>query len=248
MEGLKEDWIKSLSNPLMLFSYIKHTLFGEKLSERKFPLISFEGIDFCGKSTQAKLLAKYLKEKGIPYRQFREPGGVYISEKIRNILLDPGNKGLLDTTELLLFAAARAQIVGEEIEPSLETKLVLLDRFHDSSVAYQGFGRGMGYKFVKELQKYATKGIYPDRTYWFNVSIEEVAKRKQVLTTNANTKLDRIEVSKDNFYQKVIDGYKHIARTEPWRFKTINAKRSIDEIHNDVINDANKVLQKYNLL
>ncbi len=142
--------------------------------------ITFEGLDFCGKSTQVKLIKKYFEDSGKEVELIREPGGVQISEKIRNILLDNKNSEMFSETELLLFSASRAQLVREKIIPYLKSgKVVISDRFLDSSIAYQGFGRGLNKEFVIELQKFAIGEAVPDITFFIDIPIAEVMKRKK---------------------------------------------------------------------
>jgi dTMP kinase len=194
--------------------------------------ITFEGLDFCGKSTQVELLKKNFEEKGKTVKIIREPGGVKISEKIRNILLDNENSEMFSETELLLFSASRAQLVREKIIPFLESDYVVIsDRFHDSSIAYQGFGRGIDSKFVIDLQKFAIGNAIPDLTFFIDIPITEVLKRKQKLV---NAQLDRIEVSESDFYEKVREGYKFLSRNEE-RFKLIDGLMTIEEVHNEIL-------------
>lgn len=194
--------------------------------------ITFEGLDFCGKSTQVELLKKHFEEKGKTVKIIREPGGVKISEKIRNILLDNENSEMFSETELLLFSASRAQLVREKIIPFLESDYVVIsDRFHDSSIAYQGFGRGIDSKFVIDLQKFAIGNAIPDLTFFIDIPITEVLKRKQKLV---NAQLDRIEVSESDFYEKVREGYKFLSKNEE-RFKLIDGLMTIEEVHNEIL-------------
>jgi dTMP kinase len=194
--------------------------------------ITFEGLDFCGKSTQVELLKKHFEGKGKTVKIIREPGGVKISEKIRNILLDNENSEMFSETELLLFSASRAQLVREKIIPFLQSDYVVIsDRFHDSSIAYQGFGRGIDSKFVIDLQKFAIGNAVPDLTFFIDIPVTEVLKRKQKLV---NAELDRIEVSKSDFYDKVREGYKFLFKNEE-RFKLINGLMTINEVHNEIL-------------
>ncbi|MDF1611852.1 MAG: dTMP kinase [Stygiobacter sp.] len=198
--------------------------------------ITFEGLDFCGKSTQVKLLEKYFLEKNKEVILIREPGGTNISEKIRNILLDKKNKEMLIETELILFAASRSQLVGEVIIPALEkNKIVISDRFHDSSIAYQAFGRGIELNFVEELQRFVIGKAIPDITFFIDTPIDEIIKRK------ANVKkidLDRIERSAIDFYEKVREGYLYLSKKEK-RFCNINGLLSIEEIHKQILSKIN---------
>ena len=194
--------------------------------------ITFEGLDFCGKSTQVKLIKKYFEDSGMEVQLIREPGGVQISEQVRNILLDNKNTEMFPETELLLFSASRAQLVREKIIPFLKSgKVVISDRFLDSSIAYQGFGRGLNKDFVIKLQKFAIGEAVPDITFFINIPISEVIKRKNNIL---QTDLDRIEVSDNDFYENVKKGYEYLAKIEE-RIITIDGTKSIDEIHSEII-------------
>lgn len=199
--------------------------------------ITFEGLDFCGKSTQVQLLEKLLIDEGKKVKVIREPGGTNISEKIRNVLLDKKNKEMLIETELILFAASRAQLVGEVILPLLDVNsFVISDRFHDSSIAYQAFGRGINLEFVTELQKFVIGRAIPDLTFLIDIPIEEVVKRKTMIK---HVELDRIERSEMDFYEKVREGYLFLASREN-RFRKIDGRLSIEEIHKIIVDEITK--------
>ena len=194
--------------------------------------ITFEGLDFCGKSTQVDLLKKHFEKEGKTVKIIREPGGVKISEKIRDILLDHENSEMFSETELLLFSASRAQLVREKIIPFLKDNFVVIsDRFHDSSIAYQGFGRGINPKFVIDLQKFAIGDATPDLTFYIDIPVTEVLKRKQKFNVG---ELDRIEVSENDFYEKVREGYEFISKNEE-RFKLIDGLMTIDQVHSEIL-------------
>ncbi len=201
--------------------------------------ITFEGLDFCGKSTQVKLLEKYLIEKNKKVIVIREPGGTKISEQIRNLLLDKVNDSMKYETELLLFAASRAQLVREIIIPSLkENYYVISDRFHDSSIAYQGFGRNIQVEFVIQLQKFVIGDAIPDITFFIDIPVEEVLKRMSKVNS---FELDRIEsfseevnIKRVEFFEKVRNGYIYLCQNEK-RFKKIDGMLSVEEIHNQII-------------
>lgn len=205
--------------------------------------ITFEGLDFCGKSTQVQLLEEHLKKNNREVILIREPGGTNISEKIRNILLDKKNKEMLVETELVLFAASRAQLVGEVILPALaENKFVISDRFHDSSIAYQAFGRGINLRFVEELQQFVIGKAIPDITFFIDTPIEEIVKRK---ATVKKIQLDRIERSTIDFYEKVREGYLYLAKKEK-RFVVIDGLLSIQKIHEIILSKIQKVNKEKN--
>ena len=189
--------------------------------------ITFEGIDGCGKSTQCELLKDYLKEKDKDFIFVREPGGTVIGERIREILLDKKNTQMTARTELLLFEAARAQITDEVIKPALEEgKIVLCDRFFDSSSAYQGMARGMGMDFVAGLNMAATGGLKPDVTFFFDISAEEALERRG----KRGEASDRIELAGLKFQEDVRRGYIELAKSSEGRVITIDATKGIDEI------------------
>lgn len=187
-------------------------------------LISFEGVDGSGKSTQISLFQERLKSEGFACRVFREPGGTELSEKIREILLH--YKGEVDSVaETLLFSAARAQITSEKVKPLLETDtIVILDRFFDSTTAYQGFARGaLNSEDVKTINRIASHGITPDLTIYLRLEVDEALPR---ISQNK----DRMEQAGVDFYQKVIDGFDYLADNES-RFRTISAAPPKHEVH-----------------
>lgn len=195
--------------------------------------ITFEGIDFCGKSTQVELLKNYFERKGKSVQVIREPGGTEISEKIRDILLDKKNNKMFMETELLLFSASRAQLVREKINPFIkEGKIVISDRFHDSSTAYQGFGRGLPIDSVLNVHKLAIGETIPDITFIIDIPVEVAVKRKSEKT---HKELDRIEVSSNDFFEKVRNGYLTLAKNEK-RFRVIDGTQSIEGIHKLIVN------------
>lgn len=192
--------------------------------------ITFEGIDGCGKSTQIGLLTGYLEEKGIDYLLLREPGGTVIGENIRNILLDKKNTGMTDMTELLLFEAARAQIVAEVIRPAVESgKAVICDRFFDSTAAYQGYAKNMGSEVVKTLNQLATGGFEPDITFLLDITPEQALERR-----TARGEEDRIEKLGMEFQRKVRDGYLTIA-SESSRIVKIDGARTPEETFSEIL-------------
>ena len=196
--------------------------------------ITFEGIDFCGKSTQVELLKNYLIEKNKKVEIIREPGGTNISEKVRSILLDKKNGNMFMETEFLLFSASRAQLVREKIRPYLEKGFyVISDRFHDSSLAYQGYGRGISIEAVSNVSSLAIGSTIPDITFFIDIPVEEAEKRK---TGKTVTDLDRIEISEMNFYESVRNGYLDLSKKEK-RFRLIDGRKSIEEIHNNIIRE-----------
>ncbi len=198
--------------------------------------ISFEGIDFCGKSTQIKMLEEYFSALNKKVKVIREPGGTAISEKIRDILLDKKNDQMVMETEILLFSASRSQLVREVIRPSLNSGFVVIsDRFHDSSTAYQGYGRGLSVDDIKNIHKIAVGETLPDLTFLIDIPVEIAYRRRGTKTGH----LDRIEVSDDDFYSRVRKGYLQMAEEEK-RFRVIDGNRDINLIHNDIVNEILK--------
>ncbi len=196
--------------------------------------ITFEGIDFCGKSTQVKLLKKYFLQKKFSVEVIREPGGTEISEKIREILLDKKNNMMFMETELLLFSSARAQLVREKIIPILQKNIVVIsDRFHDSSIAYQAYGRGIDIEVVKKVQQLAIGNTIPDLTFLIDIPVEISHQRKK---KSGRSELDRIENSETSFFQKVRQGYLLIAAEEK-RFRVIDGTKSVADIHEKIIKE-----------
>jgi dTMP kinase len=196
--------------------------------------ITFEGIDFCGKSTQVDLLKDYLQRQNKETEIIREPGGTEISETVRSILLDKKHYHMVMETEIFLFSAARAQLVREKIRPYLNRGIyVISDRFHDSTTAYQGYGRGIDIESVKHINNLAIGETIPDITFLIDINIKEAEKRKKLMT---NFSPDRIEISDSKFYEKVRAGYLLIAGQEK-RIKVINGMNSVEEIHNNIIEE-----------
>lgn len=195
---------------------------------RKGLFISIEGPDGSGKSTQISLLRKYFEERGTDVVLTREPGGTPISEKIREIILDKNNKEMDAMTEALLYASSRAQHVAEVIKPALEAgKIVICDRFIDSSIAYQGYGRGLG-DCVRVINEYAVRGCMPDVTFLLEMD-PKIGKER----ISADDQ-DRLEQEKLEFHKKVFDGYMEIEKKFD-RIIGIDAARSIEEISADII-------------
>ena len=193
--------------------------------------ITFEGLDFSGKSTQATILVDKLKNTGTVVHFLREPGGTAISERIRDILLDKRNLEMTDVAELLLFSAARAQLVKEVIVPALQRgETVICDRYYDSTTAYQGYGRGIDLAAVRNINRLATGGVDPDLTFLVDIPVEEIEKRKHT----AGLSFDRMESSGRAFYERVRKGYLEMAENEARRFVVMDGMRGVDEIAADI--------------
>ncbi len=202
--------------------------------------ISFEGIDFCGKSTQISLLESALSKAGKEIIIIREPGGTVISEQVRTILLDKKNSGMISKAEMLLFSASRAQLVEEKIIPCLKKGFyVISDRFYDSTTAYQGYGRGINCNFVESLNAFAAGKAIPDITFFLDIPVELAIKRQK---ENA-AELDRIESSTEEFYNRVRAGYKKIAEREK-RIVTLDGAISINELHRQILSKVESYIAK----
>lgn len=198
--------------------------------------ITIEGPDGSGKSTQIELLKTYLEDKGYDSVVTREPGGTAISEAIRKIILDPEYKEMSHMTELLLYAAARAQLVNQIIRPALQDgKAVICDRFVESSAVYQGIGRGLGVDTVYEVNNYALGDVKPKLTIFMDLDAEDGLKRKK-----QQTSLDRMEQEDLAFHMRVVEGYRKLAQLYPERIVTIDALMSVEDIHSRIVAEVEK--------
>ena len=193
--------------------------------------ITFEGNDGSGKTTQINFLSEYLKQKGMEVILLREPGGTNICESIRKILLDKENKDMSPITEMLLYAASRAQLVHSVIAPGLESgKTVICDRFIDSSFAYQGMGRGLGIKTVSTVNNFAVGKYMPDITFFLDVDADTAMERRH----GRGETPDRIESEKMEFHRNVYEGYNNLVSLFPERIKRINTRKSPEEVFDDI--------------
>ena len=205
---------------------------------RRGVLITFEGIDGSGKSTQAQLLRDYLEKTNIPYVFVREPGGVKIAEEVRRILLDGKNLAMHPRTELLLFLAARSELVDKVISPALSSgRVVVSDRYADSTFAYQIDGRGLPGKIVKELNSFACAKVKPDLTFLVDLDVKSAGKRllKQK---------DRMESAELAFHERVRKGFLKIAHAEPARVKILDGHLSQEEIWQTVRTTSQRLLAR----
>jgi dTMP kinase len=192
--------------------------------------ITFEGLDYSGKSTQVQLLVSRLSRKQFNVLLLREPGGTDIGERIRTILLDKEAMAMTTIAELFLFSASRAQLVEEVIKPALDGGLIVVcDRFYDSTTAYQGSGRQIGQETVQAINRAAVGGLVPALTLFIDIPPEEVEKRMRRVQGGK----DRMESNGRDFYQRVRDGYMELANKEK-RFVVINGMQSIDVIEEEV--------------
>jgi dTMP kinase len=201
--------------------------------------ITFEGVEGSGKSTQARRLARNLEQRGIGCILSREPGGTGIGESIRTVLLDPGN-GLMDArTELFLYLASRNQHIREKVLPALrEGKVVVLDRYAESSVAYQGGGRELGEGFVSRLNKLATAALKPDLTILVDVPVAIGRRRKRT------TELDRLEQERVEFHERVRNSYLRLARRAPKRIRLLDGTKPEEELEAEVRDMVEELLLK----
>ena len=196
-------------------------------------IISFEGVEGVGKSTQISMLETYIAAKGYSIEVLREPGSTVVGENIREILLNtPAD--LSNESELLLMFAARAQLINEKIN-NTNKDFILFDRFFDASVAYQGYGRGLSQDIIKSLITF-TKCPHPDITFLLDIEVDEGFKRK------FHDKKDRIESSGKEFFEKVRSGYLVLSQDDPKRIKVLDAKKSIDELHKEIVSYVEVIL------
>jgi len=203
-------------------------------------LITLEGPDGSGKTTQAEALVAYLRQKGLQVVMTREPGGTAISEQIRNILLDKRNQMMDNMTEALLYAASRAQHVAEVIQPALEEgKIVVCDRFLDSSIVYQGIARGLGLEAVQKINEFAVRGCMPDITFLLKIPPRAGLERKY----NQGNQ-DRLESESIDFHEQVYQGYQILEAKEPERIKGIDAGKAPEEVHLEIIRWVEKKLKE----
>jgi dTMP kinase len=208
-------------------------------NENKGIFITLEGVEGSGKSTQIKLLENDLKRRGHEVLVIREPGGTPIGDCIREILLNPDFSGMDSNTELLLYMASRAQLVAQVIKPALRAgKTIICDRFTDSCVAYQGFGRGLSLDMIKMLNDWVTQGVLPDLTVVLSLPIEEGLYRATKGTA------DRIEREDLDFHLRVENGYKILAGESPDRIRLVDAEASPERIHESLAGLVTELLKK----
>ncbi len=209
-------------------------------------LITFEGIDGCGKTTQLRLLERVLTSRNTPFVSTREPGGTDLGMTIRAALLNVSRQKVEPLAELLLYSADRAQHVREVVIPNLEAgKLVLSDRFYDATVAYQGSGRGFDSSLIKQLNDLATGGLKPDITLLFDVDVKTGMERTHWRGTEAETdetKADRLDLEPNDFHENVRQAYLELAKAEPERFRVINAAGSIETVRPMVLEALQGIL------
>ena len=195
--------------------------------------ITFEGVEGCGKTTIINMIYEKLKSMNFDVIHVREPGGVKISEQIRNIILDKSNTEIDDRCEALLFAASRRQLLVEKIFPALkENKIVICDRFIDSSLAYQGGGKRLGIDNVLNINLFATENSLPNLTILFDIDPELGLKR---IAKNSEREINRLDLQKIDFYNRVRDAYLYLANANKDRYQIIDASKSIEEVYNTTL-------------
>jgi len=250
--------LRSKESPPLLF-------FQEKIMSASGLFITFEGIEGCGKTTQVKRAADYLKHHHVPFLLTVEPGGTSVGKRVREMLLneDPYEKDykMYAEAELLLFSAARAQHVREVILPGLrEGKVILCDRFSDATFAYQGFGRGLDLDFIEKLNLFSSAGLKPCLTFLFDLPVEDGLRRArervsrlrdssgmmntEQLALNLIAAEDVFEQEDLEFHRKVREGYLFLAERNPERFRVIDASRDIETIHLDVCRHLETLVSK----
>ena len=199
-------------------------------------LITFEGLDGCGKSTQLVKATKWMTLQGCEVLQTKQPGGTRIGKQIRNILLNPDHKELHPESELLLYLSDRIQHLTETILPAkAEGKMVLCDRFHDSTVAYQGYGRGLNLKSIESIITYSIKPYSPDLTFLITISPETISDRLD--QRKEHSAKDRIDIESKNFFARVAKGYQKLASADSERFVCLDGKQEIEVIHQQIISE-----------
>lgn len=210
--------------------------------------ITFEGVEGSGKSTQIRLLADALKKAGYAVTCIREPGGTTTGEALRKIILDPHTGGLDPLTELLIFSAARRELISRVITPSLmQGDIVLCDRYADSTMAYQGYGRGLDIGMIEQLNRYVTEGAIPDRTLILDLNVEDGLTRSVTrMAMEGSTAESRFEEEGIAFHLRVSNGYKEIARKNPQRVKVVDPG-SVEEVRRRVFESVSDMFPRLSL-
>lgn len=193
--------------------------------------VTFEGPEGSGKSSQIVLLASFLQENGFTVVRTREPGGTPIGNEIRACVHNVANTAMTPVAEMLLYSASRAQHVGELIRPSLTAgKIVLCDRFADSTIAYQGYGRGLDLAQLHQVTQIATGGLQPDLTFLLDIDVEVGLARR----TGGGLEMNRLDLETVQFHQRVRDGYHHLAATDPFRWVIVDGERPLPIIQKEL--------------
>ena len=207
--------------------------------------IAFEGPDGSGKSTQIELLYESLCQRGIDVLLTREPGGTTIGEQVRNVLHDIDNTAMLPNTEILLYSASRAQLVGEVIVPALERGTVVLsDRYAYSTLAYQGYGHGLDLDLLRVVTDFATGGLQPDLVICLDIDVETGLRRRMAAHAKGQAEWNRMDQKEIEFHRKVRRGYLALAREDPGRWSMFDADRPAREIRADIWKRVEGVLRR----
>lgn len=190
--------------------------------------ITFEGPEGSGKSTQIRLLTAWLREQGVQVVQTREPGGTAIGDQIRHVLHDVANTAMASTTEILLYSASRAQLVAELVRPTLAQsgQVVVCDRYYDSTLAYQGYGRGLDLDDLRSITAFAVNGLKPDLTFLLDIDVERGLARR----IDNDEEMNRLDLEAVEFHQRVRQGYHALRQLDPERWVLIDADRDIDAV------------------
>ncbi|RCX14871.1 dTMP kinase [Fontibacillus phaseoli] len=214
-------------------------------AKRRGLFITLEGGDGSGKTSIIDELGRELEARGIPYITTREPGGIQIAESIREIILNPANTEMDGRTEALLYAAARRQHIAEKVEPALAKGItVLCDRFIDSSLAYQGYARGLGIDEVLSINLFATAGRFPDLTFYMDIDPETGLSR---IAAGQGREINRLDLEDLSFHHKVRDGYAIVAAMYPERIQKVDASRTKQEVTADIRNRLAAALKDFGL-
>jgi dTMP kinase len=206
--------------------------------------ITFEGPEGSGKTTQIQALYDYVRNRRHDVVLTREPGGTSIGDQIRRILLDPVYQEMLPEAEILLFSASRAQLVGQLVRPALERgAIVICDRFADSTMAYQGYGRGLDLASLRAITQFATGGLTPDLTVYLDIEVEEGLRRKRAIGQQDTEVWNRLDQEALDFYDRVRRGYLALARAEPERWLVVNAARRREVVQQEIRERVELLLQ-----
>ncbi len=219
-----------------------------KKRKDKGRLISFEGLDGAGKTTQMDLLERWLQAQAIPYVRTREPGGTALGIELRRLLLDRPDLAITPLAEAFLFQADRAQHFATLVVPALsEGKLVVTDRCFDASIAYQGYARGVDPELVERLSLLATSGIVPDLTILLDLDPSQVQRRTDIEAdaSGQRTERTRFDAEAEEFHARVQEGFRTLARQHPARIKVVDASRPVEEIHEEIVGLVKTIISDY---
>lgn len=211
--------------------------------------VTLEGPDGSGKTTQAHALYEYLLHEGYPVLMLREPGGTEIGNQIRSVLHDVKNVQMLPTTELLLYSASRAQLVGEVIRPALAAgKVVLCDRYAESTLAYQGYGHGLDLDLLRAILAFATGGLRPDLIIYLDIDVETGLRRKQADYSQGTGEWNRMDQKELDFHRRARSGYLHMAQIEPERWFVLDASQPLATVQKSIRERVRQLLSERRIL